>query len=99
MAVVSIAFWRATQLGLPQQLLTVVTDLALGWKPRATEALILLENAYILGLVNSDNSFAMEVAQMYRTTNVKVLCTDSSLLQVMGLPEIELSSRVQEDDE
>ena len=36
---------------------------------------------------------------MHRTTNVKVLCTDSSLLQMMGLLKIELSSRAQEDDE
>ena len=36
---------------------------------------------------------------MYRTTNVKVHCTDSALLQMMGLLEIELSARAQEDDE
>ena len=79
-----------------QQVLTVVTDL--GGNPEPLKLLSSLKTL-ISSLVNSDNSFATEVAQMYRTTNVKVLCTDSSLLQMMGLLEIELSSRAQEDDE
>ena len=36
---------------------------------------------------------------MYCTTNVKVHCTDACLFQMMGLLEIELFSRSQEDDE
>ena len=79
-----------------QQVLTVVTDL--GGNPEPLKLLSSLKTL-ISSLVSSDNAFATEVAQMYRTTNVKVHCTDSALLQMMGLLEIELSARAQEDDE
>ena len=36
---------------------------------------------------------------MYRIINVKTSCTDSSLLQLMGLVKIEMSSRAMEEDE
>ena len=77
-------------------MITVVTDL--GGNP---EPLKLLSSLKVLtsSLVNSDNSFATEVAQMYRTTQVKVQCTDAALLQMMGLLEIELTARAQEDDD
>ena len=88
-ALTTLRTWR-------QQVLTVVTDL--GGNPEPLKLLSSLKTL-ISSLVNSDNAFATEVAQMYRTTNVKVHCTDASLLQMMGLLEIELSSRAQEDDE
>ena len=70
----------------------------LGGNPEPLKLLSSLKTL-ISSLMNSDNSFATEVAQMYRTTNVKVQCTDAALLQMMGLLEIELSARAQEDDE
>ena len=78
-------------------MLTVVTDS--GGNPEPLKLLSSLKTL-ISSLVSSNNAFATEVAQMYRTTNViKVHCTDSALLQMMGLLEIELSARAQEDDE
>ena len=68
-----------------QQVITVVNDL--GGNPEPLKLLSSLK-VLISSLVNSDN---------YRTTQVKVQCTDASLLQVMGL--LELSARAQEDDE
>ena len=53
----------------------------------------------ISSLVSSDNAFATEVAQVFRTTQVKNNCTDQTLLQTMGMLEIELAARAQEDDE
>ena len=79
-----------------QQALTVVTDL--GGNPEPLKLLSSLKTL-ISSLVSSDNAFATEVAQMYRATDVKVHCTDSALLHMMGLLEIELSARAQEDDE
>ena len=79
-----------------QQVLTVVNDL--GGNPEPLKLLSSLKTL-ISSLVNSDNSFATEVAQMYRATNAKVHRADAALLQMMGLLEIELSARAQEDDE
>ena len=36
---------------------------------------------------------------MYKATNAKVHCSDEALLRMMGLLEIELAARAQEDDE
>ena len=36
---------------------------------------------------------------MYRSSNIKTHCTDTTFLQLMGLLEVELSARAQEDDE
>ena len=41
----------------------------------------------------------MEVSQIYRTTNAKVLCNDQTFMDMLNLLEIELSSRAHEDDE
>ena len=41
----------------------------------------------------------MEVSQIYRNTNVKVLCNDQTFVETLNLLEIELSSRAHEDDE
>ena len=53
----------------------------------------------ISSLVSSDNAFATEVAQLFRTTQAKNNCTDQTLLQTMGMLEIELAARAEEDDE
>ena len=44
-------------------------------------------------LVGNDTAFAMEVSQIYRTTNVKVLRSDQIFMETLNLLEIELSSR------
>ena len=41
----------------------------------------------------------MEVSQVYRSTNVKVLCNDQTFMETLNRLEIELSSRAHEDDE
>ena len=88
-ALTTLRSWR-------QQVITVVNDL--GGNP---EPLKLLSSLRTLtsSLVNSDNAFATEVAQIFRTTQVKNNCTDQTLLQTMGMLEIELAARAQEDDE
>ena len=85
----------STLLAWRQQVLAVVTDL--GGNPEPLKLPSSLKTL-ISSLVSSDSAFATEVAQTYCTTNVKVHCTDSALLQMMGLLEIELSARAQEDD-
>ena len=79
-----------------QQVITVVNDL--GGNP---EPLKLLSSLRTLtsSLVSSDNAFATEVAQIFRTTQVGNNCTDQTVLQTMGMLEIELAARAQEDDE
>ena len=74
----------------------MVTDLA--GNPEPLKLLSSLKTL-IFSLVNSDNFFATEVAQMYRATHVQVHCSDEALLKMMGLLEIELAARSQEDDE
>ena len=41
----------------------------------------------------------MEISQVYKTTNVKIICSDDAFLQTLDLIEIELSSRAHEDEE
>ena len=79
-----------------QQILTVVNDLQ-----GSPEPLKLFNYLKVLlaSLISSDNAFATEVSQVYRITNIKTSCTDSSLLQFMGLIEIEMSSQAMEEDE
>ena len=79
-----------------QQVITVVNDL--GGNPEPLKLLSSLRTL-ISSLVSSDNAFATEVAQIFRTTQVKNTCTDQTLLQTMGMLEIELAARAQEDDE
>ena len=79
-----------------QQILTVVKDL--GGNPEPLKLLTTLKTL-ISNLVASDTSFAMEVSQMYKQTNVKIFCNDVSFLQMLELLEIELSQRAHEDDE
>ena len=50
----------------------------------------------ISNLISADSSFATEVSQMYRSTNIKSLFV---LINSWGLLEIELSTRAQADDE
>ena len=78
-----------------QQIITGVTDL------QALEPLKLFNSVRTLtsNLISADNSLVTEVFQMHRSTNIKSLCADQALLQLMGLLEIELSTRAQEDDE
>ena len=85
----SLRTWR-------QQVVTVVTDLKANPEP-----LKLFNSLKILisNLTSSDNAFATEVTQMYRTTEIKTSCTDKALLHLMGLLEIEMSNRAREDDE
>ena len=79
-----------------QQILTVVNDLQ-----GNPESLKLYQSlrTLISGLVNSDNAFATEVSRMMHDTNIKTHCNGQTLLQLMGLLEIELSSRSHKDDE
>ena len=88
-ALTTLRSWR-------QQVTTVVNDL--GGNP---EPLKLLSSLWTLisSLVSSGNAFATEVAQIFRTTQGKNNCTDQTLLQTMGMLEIELAARAQEDDE
>ena len=75
--------------------MTVVTDLKANPEP-----LKLFNSLKILisNLTSSDNAFATEISQMYRSTQIKT-CTDKALLEFMGLLEIEMSNRAMEDDE
>ena len=88
-ALTTLRSWR-------QQVITVVNDL--GGNPDPLKLLSSLKTL-ISSLVSSDNAFATEVAQIFRTTQVKNNCTDQTLLQTMGMLEIELAARAQEDDE
>ena len=87
-ALTTLRTWR-------QQVLTVVTDL--GGNPEPLRLFTSLKTL-ISSLISSDTAFSTEVSHMYRQTNIKTLCTDTNLLQLMGLLEIELSARAQEDD-
>ena len=49
--------------------------------------------------MSSDNAFATEVARIFLTTQVKNPCTDETMLHTMGMLEIELAAKTQEDDE
>ena len=79
-----------------RSVITVVNDL--GGNPEPLKLLSSLRTL-ISSLVSSDKAFATEVAQIFRTTQVKNICTDQTLLQTMGMLEIELAARAQEDDE
>ena len=79
-----------------QPIVTIVTDLQANPEPLK---LFNSVRTLISHLISADNSFATEVSQMCRSTNIKSLCTDEVLLQFTGLLEIELSTRAQEDDE
>ena len=88
-ALTTLRTWR-------QQVVTVVTDLN-----ASPEPLKLFNSLKILisNLTSSDNAFATEVSQMYRSTQIKTTCSDKALLEFMGLLEIEMSNRAREDDE
>ena len=43
--------------------------------------------------MQGDTFFATEISQIYRQTNVKVVCTDDSLLRTFDLIEVELAAR------
>ena len=88
-ALMTLRSWR-------QQVITVVNDL--GGNPKPLKLLSSLRTL-ISSLVSSDNAFATEVAQIFCTTQAKNTCTDQTLLQTMGMLEIELAARAQEDDE
>ena len=62
--------------------MTVVTD-----HKANPEPLKLFNSLKILisNLTSSDNAFATEVSQMYRSTQIKTTCTDKALLEFMGL--------------
>ena len=53
----------------------------------------------ISNITSSDNAFATEVSQMYRSTQIKTSSTDKALMEFMNLLEIEMSHRAMEDDE
>ena len=53
----------------------------------------------ISNLTSSENAFATELSQMYRSTQIKTTCTDRALMEFMGSLEIEMSHRAMEDDE
>ena len=88
-ALTTLRTWR-------QQVVTVVTDLKANPEP-----LKLFNSLKILisNLTSSDNAFATEVSQIYRSTQIKTTCTGKALLEFMGLLEIEMSNRAREDDE
>ena len=88
-ALTTLRSWR-------QQVITVVNDL--GGNPEPLKLLSSLRTL-ISSLVSSDNAFATEVAQIFRTTQVKNNCTDQTLLHTMGMLEIELAARAQEGEE
>ena len=41
----------------------------------------------------------MEISQVYKTANVKIICSDEAFLQTLDLIEIEFSSRAHQDEE
>ena len=88
----ALAFLRSWR----QQVLTVVHDL--GGNPEPLKLYSTLRTL-ISSLVASDNSFAMEVSQIYRQTGIKTLCNDVCLLTTIDLLEVELASRAQEEEE
>ena len=69
-ALTTLRTWR-------QQVATVVADLKANPEP-----LKLFNSLKILisNLTSSDNAFAIEVSQMYRSTQIKTTCTDKALL-------------------
>ena len=79
-----------------QKIMTVVNDL--GGNPEPIKLLSSLRSL-ISSLVTGDTAFAMEISQVYKTTNVKIICSDEAFLQTLDLIEIELSSRAHEDEE
>ena len=78
-----------------QQIIIVVTDLQANPEPLK---LFNSVRALISNLISADNSFATQVSNASKHQH-QVYCTDQVLLQLMGLLEIELSTRAQEDDE
>ena len=88
----ALAFLRSWR----QKIVTVVNDLS--GNPEPLKLLGSLR-ALISSLVSSDTAFATEVSQIYRQTNVKIVCNDASFWATMDLLEIELSTRAQEDEE
>ena len=79
-----------------QKIMTVVNDL--GGNPEPLKLLGSLRSL-ISSLVAGDTSFATEISQIYRQTNVKVVCSDDSLLRTFDLIEVELAARTHEDEE
>ena len=88
-ALTTLRTWR-------QQVVTVVTDLKANPEPLKFFNSLKI---FISNLTSSDNVFATEVSQVYRSTQIKTNCTDKALLEFMGLLEIEASNRAREDDE
>ena len=76
--------------------MTVVNDL--GGNPEPLKLLGSLRSL-ISSLVAGDTSFATEISQIYRQTNVKIVCSDDSLLRTFDLIEVELAARTHEDEE
>ena len=60
-----------------QQILTVVMDLKGNPEPLR---LLSSMRALISSLIGNDTAFSMEVGQIYRTTNVKVMCNDQTFI-------------------
>ena len=79
-----------------QQVLTVVHDL--GGNPEPLKLYSTL-CTLISSLVASDNSFAMEVSQIYRQIGIKTLCNDVCLLTTIDLLEVDLASRARKEEE
>ena len=73
-ALATLRSWR-------QQVITVVNDL--GGNPEPLKLLSSLRTL-ISSMVSSDNAFATEVEQIFRTTQVKNNCTDQTLLADHG---------------
>ena len=88
-ALTTLGTWR-------QQVVTVVTDLKANPEPLKlfNSLKVLISNP-----TSSDNAFATEISQMYRSTQIKTTCTDKALLEFMNMLEIEMSHRAMEDDE
>ena len=79
-----------------QKIITVVSDL--GGNPESLKLFGSLRSL-ISSLVADDTSFATEISQIYRQTNVKILCTDDNFLRTLDMVEIELAARAHEDEE
>ena len=79
-----------------QKIITVVSDL--GGNPEPLKLFGSLRSL-ISSLVAGDTSFATEISQIYRQTNVKILCTDDNFLRTLDMVEIELAARAHEDEE
>ena len=76
--------------------MTVVNDLS--GNPEPLKLLGSLRSL-ISSLIAGDTSFATEISQIRRQTNIKVACTDDSLLRTFDLIEVELAARSHEDEE